>query len=313
MKSRTPKWSLFVAVFVFWFGALWLVTKPKFQELASELPKPSLEKLALLGDTFGTLSALMAAFAAVGAILALSEQRSAVRRQMFVATFVGMMERLQSTVQDTDFFVVRRTAVGGNLFEERLEAAYSGQAAFYEFSQELRLSIIDNLLAEMSEDAKAGLLIITYNGFYEKYIDRLGHYFRQIYHIVKYIDENGDDEKERFVKILRSTMTNSQLLLLAYNLIAGEGRVKFRKYAAEYSLLHNLGFETDPLGPLEKQLIDDRLGASALVSISQQAERADPAFQKNELKNSFDKEALRRFLIEAGYSTDLGVSWKNPQ
>ena len=253
----------------------------------------------------------MAAFAAAGAILALSEQRSAVRRQMFVTTLVGMLDRLQQTVQDTDYFVLEATPLENGLIDERAVASQTGQSAFYEISQELRLYITENFMPEMSDHAKMGLMILLYRGFYEDYKDSLGHFFRQLYHIVKYIDESGEDECERFIKIVRASLTNAQLSLLSYNSISGEGRIKFSKYITKYSLLHNLAFERDELGKVERLLIIDRLGLSALVSKTEINDRLDAEYIATEGSNTASLEAFRRFLNERGLSVNYGIAWHN--
>lgn len=253
----------------------------------------------------------MAAFAAVGAVLALSEQRASVRRQMFVATFVGMMERLQSTVQDTDYLVVRQTSHGDSV-EERIENIANGQGAFYEIAQELRLLMSENIRDDMATEAQEGVLVLLYPSFYDDFKNDLGHFFRQLYHIVKFIDESEENEAQRFLKIVRASLTNSQLLLLAYNVIAGEGRVKFAKHISKYSLLHNMDFEDDLLGKVEKHLIIKRLGKEALVSETHEKDRLEPLFIKRDQENAQAKDALKRYLIENGLNTDFGVSWRNP-
>lgn len=128
---------------------------------------------------------------------------------------------------------------------------------------------------------------------------------------VKYIDESDDDERERFLKIVRASLTNAQLLLIAYNVIAGEGRVKFAHLITRHSFLHNLGFEEDDLGRIERSLIIERLGDRALTSKSQQTDALDPSFIAREKQNALAKSHLRNFLNERGLSIDYGIRWQN--
>lgn len=310
-KKRRHSFTPFLLVFLFWVILLWYISSAHFSSQLEIFPKNSLTKSALLGDTFGAFSALMAAFAAVGAVMALAEQRHAVKRQMFVTTLVAMLDRLQQTIEDTDFFVVESTQNEDGTVDEKTVASQSGQSAFYELSQELRLYITDNFIEGMNAAAKKGLAILLYRGFYEDYKDELGHFFRQLYHIVRYIDEVGDDDRERFLKIVRASLTNAQLLLLAYNVIAGEGRIKFAGYISQYSLLHNLGFEQDELGSIERALIIDRLGEGALVSRTEQSDRLQPDFIARESSNAIAKEHLREFLNRNGLSINYGIQWRN--
>lgn len=230
---------------------------------------------------------------------------------MFVTTIVAMLDRLQQTIADTDFFVVQSVQNEDGTVDERTVASQSGQSAFYEISQELRLFISENFIAGMGPEAKKGLAVLLYPGFYEGYKDDLGHFFRQLYHIFRYIDEAGDDEQERFVKIVRASLTNAQLLLLAYNVIAGEGRIKFSKYISDYSILHNLGFEDDELGDIERALVIERLGQSALVSRTENQDRLQANFLAREMANAHAKQELRDFLNSNGLSISYGVKWRN--
>ena len=310
-QKRNLRFGWFPLVFLAWIFLLWLLSTTTFAVSLENFPLKSLTKSALLGDTFGAFSALMAAFAAVGAILALTEQRHAVKRQMFVTTIVAMLDRLQQTIEDTDFFVIESVQNDDGTVDERAVASQSGQSAFYEISQELRLYISENIIDGMGFEARKGLAILLYRKFYEDYKDDLGHFFRQLYHIFRYIDEVGDDEKERFVKIVRASLTNAQLLLLSYNVIAGEGRVKFARYISKYSILHNLGFEADELGEIEYSLVVTRLGKSALISSTEESDKLQRDFIDREMANTRSKEKLREFLNRNGLSINYGVQWRN--
>lgn len=307
-RSRA-RYALFIVPFAFWAFGIWAATTPQFQNLVSNLPSKSLDVSAKLGDTFGAFSALMAAVAAVGAILALYEQRAAVQRQMFTATFVGMMERLQHTVQDTDYFVVKSVR-RGEYVDQTIEKSQSGRNAFYEFSQELRLYIEANLRPDMNYQEKVGLILMLYTDFYSENKDSLGHFFRQVYHIAKFIDDSDDQEAERFSKLLRASLTNAQLLLIAYNSICGEGRVKFCHLISDQSLLHNLSFEKDDLGRLERAIIVDRLSLRSLESDTHHSDRLDATYLAVERMNAAAKEQFKCYLIRNQMSTNLGISWK---
>nr|WP_275440609.1 putative phage abortive infection protein [Vibrio sp. Of7-15] len=75
----------------------------------------------------------------------------------------------------------------------------------------------------------------------------LGHYFRNLYQIITYIDEYPhieDNTKERYMKLLRGQLSSSELILLYLNCIdlsvdGGE----FRGLVIKYSLLQALPFK----------------------------------------------------------------------
>ena len=67
----------------------------------------------------------------------------------------------------------------------------------------------------------------------------LGHYFRQLYHIIKFVDESEIEDKRRYTDFLQAQMDNDELVLLAYNGISEQGE-DFKPLIERYSLLENL-------------------------------------------------------------------------
>lgn len=81
----------------------------------------------------------------------------------------------------------------------------------------------------------------------------LGHYYRHLYHMVKYVVEDkvvsGYTEKMRYLTILRAQLSNHEQIMLFYNWLAGFGANWEEKDAAitiqnqyftEYRMIHNL-------------------------------------------------------------------------
>ena len=75
-----------------------------------------------------------------------------------------------------------------------------------------------------------------------KSVGRLDHYFRHLYHIFKYISETGftDKEKYRYASIVRSNLSQYELVLLYYNCLSPNGLEKFKPLVEDYALLNNL-------------------------------------------------------------------------
>lgn len=87
----------------------------------------------------------------------------------------------------------------------------------------------------------------SYISFYNSNRDTLGHYFRMLFNIVKFIDEkcpvaaDGDElaEKMTYVRILRAQMSDSELVLMFYNITVGHGEL-FQSYIKKFDMLDNL-------------------------------------------------------------------------
>lgn len=87
-------------------------------------------------------------------------------------------------------------------------------------------------------------LQLAYKKFYEddqKKVE-IGHYFRNLYHIFKFIDESkiiGDADKERYAKLVRAQLSTPELALLFFNGLSSKG-TNFKRYIEKYSILLDL-------------------------------------------------------------------------
>lgn len=87
--------------------------------------------------------------------------------------------------------------------------------------------------------------------FYRNYPERLGHYFRNIYNIMKYIKENdlAEVEERRYINLLKAQLSSDELGLIFYNALSdvsknGKGEFRFKQWLDEYGFLENI----DPSG-----------------------------------------------------------------
>jgi hypothetical protein len=101
-------------------------------------------------------------------------------------------------------------------------------------------------------------LLNIYRFCFNGYRSVLGHYFRNLYHIVRIIDESiiiSDSDKEDYMKILRAQLSNYELVLLAYNGISPQGE-KFYPLINTYELLKNIDLELNQTDEFRKTIID---------------------------------------------------------
>lgn len=79
----------------------------------------------------------------------------------------------------------------------------------------------------------------------------LDHYFRHLYRMIKIIDEapvlkskdKSLKKKYEYVSIVRSSLSNFELIMLYYNVLGHNNDQKFKKLIERYALLNNLRFE----------------------------------------------------------------------
>ncbi len=100
-------------------------------------------------------------------------------------------------------------------------------------------------------------LIYIYDHYYHIRQSELSHYFRNLYHIVRYAEraQFSFEIQIEHVKILRAQLSNYELLLLAYNGMHEYGK-EFHKLIEKYELLKNLNSEERLTATRNKRIID---------------------------------------------------------
>lgn len=82
---------------------------------------------------------------------------------------------------------------------------------------------------------------------------RVGHYFRHLYHIVRFVSESDRPDKQFYTNLVRAQLSTYELALLFYNCLAPVGRRRFKGLVEKYALLENL---PTAILPTEDVLLD---------------------------------------------------------
>lgn len=199
------------------------------------------------GDSFGPINTVMATIAAIGAIAAYRAQQGEITRlrkrealddkrraleeivrserqaiddeasriAAFEATYFKLLEAFRNIVSETDISGESGTRVARDAFKAMVKTASR------------RLAVLDNLRAVWSEVSV-------------QYENDLNHYFRFMYHLVKYVDSSPAHNKYFYITLLRAHLSESELVLLALNCVYGEGCEKFKPLVEKYAMLHNI-------------------------------------------------------------------------
>ena len=159
-----------------------------------------------------------------GQRLAAEQQANLIRTQRFENTFFSLLERLSSDVQA--------------LQADNLGHDFDGRKTFHLFYEHFRgayLSVNENAVDKDSQD----FLDQLYQKFYKEQESGLGHYFRLLYNIVKFVDNSSESDKKFYINILRAQLSSNELLLLFYNGLSAYGD-KFKPLIEKYGLLENV-------------------------------------------------------------------------
>lgn len=94
----------------------------------------------------------------------------------------------------------------------------------------------------LTDEDYAHIIAKGYSDFYAWQQGEVGHYFRNLYHIVKYVDmaDLDDDEyRANMASLVRAQLSSYELILLFYNCLSGYGG-KFKLLAEKYALFEQL-------------------------------------------------------------------------
>lgn len=82
--------------------------------------------------------------------------------------------------------------------------------------------------------------VARYEKWYENYETHVGHYFRTLYNLVRYVDEHGGEQRESYARLIRAQLSSNELQLLLFNGLSEHGIEKFKPLIEKYTLLKHL-------------------------------------------------------------------------
>lgn len=260
------------------------------------------------GDKFGAVNALFSGLAFAGIIITLLLQRrdlAETRKAMGHERFDNTFFQLLNLHIDISAKLAAKGRHGIEAFESFVEHLKTCDPDFYAFSALQKISrdkvrtIIDtktistqaypeltpadvtnlnqylvqgvrafeNYLDD-SDEMHEGKIVSAYKKSAEEYIDYFSHYFRNLYHLLKFIDESTlirDDEKRMYSKFVRSQLSDIELVCIFYNSISkielpGRekmelGYPKMQVFLKKYDILQNMN-PRSLIHPIHKAIFD---------------------------------------------------------
>ncbi len=170
----------------------------------------------------------------------MASQADTLKLQQFENTFFQLMRLHGEIVQAIDLV---RTSTGGQ------RTATHGRDCFSTFLQRLQRAYVTVKARGQSDELE--MVKEAYRVFYNDNASNLGHYFRHLYHIIKFIDENPNVDRRRYRSFLRAQLSSDELTLLFYNCLSHHG-AKAKPLVEKYSMLKNM----PPDGPFELEHAD---------------------------------------------------------
>lgn len=164
----------------------------------------------------------------------MKEQNNTLRQQRFENTFFQLLGLFNSIVNSLDIRNIRTLAV-----------TTSGRDCFVVFYKRLANHINSIMYGDGSDmqdlsEATAVQAVEAYDILYSENKSDMSHYFRTIYHIIKFIDKSEIEDKKQYISIARAQLSSYEQILIFYNCLHENGNRKFKPLIEKYALFKNI-------------------------------------------------------------------------
>lgn len=191
--------------------------------------------------------------ALIEASKAQKEQALTQARQRFEGTFFQLLSLHQEIVKSIDLYnsETKRTTTGRDCFKvfyNRYKKQVENTIYFTlnpdETDLGTHLKSSESFYTPIDEinkiESKKETINSAYIDFYEKNQSEIGHYFRSLYNISKFIHTSDIEDKRLYSNLLRAQLSVNEMALLFYNCLSELGSNKFKPLIEEYSLLKGI-------------------------------------------------------------------------
>ncbi|MCG7931487.1 MAG: putative phage abortive infection protein [Candidatus Thiodiazotropha lotti] len=157
---------------------------------------------------------------------ALSRQSKSLDTQNFENTFFQMLRLYNEIVKEMDTtHGLHEIARGRNCFR----VFYENFKHYYQDTEYDRGPYIPSKHVDK-----------VYMVFFKQKQDEVGHYFRNLYTLVQFVDVSDEPNKKTYINIIRAQLSSYELILLFYNCLSQEGLEKFKPLIEKYQILENM-------------------------------------------------------------------------
>lgn len=177
-----------------------------------------------------------------------AKAKQALRKQAFDTSFFNMLELHNSIVQDLKF----KSATLETSWTKMRGVAYSAKDILSSREPVVGRKVFDEVLWFLDFAGRnGGQTVEAYSLLQNQHNDVLGHYFRNLYQILKYIEKTANElrtdfDAEFYSGLLRAQLSANELLVLLYNCsgkIVDNG--EFRKLLIAYRMLEHIPLHWD--------------------------------------------------------------------
>jgi hypothetical protein len=256
-----------IVMFIIWLLNLSAISDWDIQAFLINFSTFDFAKRGQIGDSFGAINALFSGLAFAGVIYTIilqreelsaqskefKQQKKTLIYQRFENTFFNLVTLHHKIVDSIhlEFNEIKMEAgIAHGYFEKK------GRDFFKFTFEELKDNHVQLNKYNYEE------INTAYKLYYEVHKTNLGHYFRNLYRIVKFIDETSFykseecgtqqecndknfEERYNYVSMIRAQLSDYELGWIFYNCACEFGRDKFLPLVNKYKFLKNLATKSD--------------------------------------------------------------------
>ena len=222
----------------------------------------------LVGDMFGVGNAIFSALAFAGLILAiyLQNKELGLQREELKLTRIEVKEQNEQLKSQVE--ALKKQTLENTFFEllrfhqEILQAVRYHRDGTESRGREAISRIAGRFRNEYSTSGSAladKQIRDAYNTFHHNFQPLIGHYFRNLYQILRFINDSlaGVEDKKLYGRLVRAQLSSDELFLLFYNCLSEVGVKKFKPLVEEFAMLQHVPKES-LIHPEHMALYDQR-------------------------------------------------------
>jgi len=207
----------------------------------------NIEHLGQRGDFFGGIvNPILSCVTLLGFMYTLFLQRndlqeSRIQSRENLEIIKKQTENMESQSFQSSFFEIVNTytSIVNNIRSKdpTTKEIKVGKSAFNVMYSNLRRKYRSNQRVHAKVD-DINLITASYYTIYRAHQYDLAHYFRFLYNSILYIESEPNHEK--YIKLLRSQISNQELIILYYNCAVSKFGLKFKPLAEKHALFDNM-------------------------------------------------------------------------
>jgi hypothetical protein len=178
-----------------------------------------------------------------------AKTQKAITQQQFETTLFNMLNVLHNLIISTNGNVSGKNVSGYKYFQcslNELKTRLEQNQNFESKRIRQKVNALSEILTTDFQNLESHNSQI-YMTFYTEHQAELGHYFRYLYNIIKYVLDNQfePETQKKYLNLVQAQLSNQEMGLIFYNVNSelgknSEGKKQFKDWLDQYGLLENL-------------------------------------------------------------------------